>query len=60
MGTAGSAGGLVLAASLSSILASAVGHRFIPPGWITIVILLGAFTGTIGALAGSYEKERRK
>ncbi len=60
MGTAGSAGGLILAASLSSILASAVSHRFIPPGWITVVILLGAFTGTIGALAGSYEKERRK
>lgn len=60
MGTAGSAGGLALAGILSSILAEAVSHRFMPLTWITVVILLGAATGTVGALAGSYEKERRR
>lgn len=58
MGVTGSAGGLILAAILSKVLSSAVTHRFMPLSWITFVILLGAVTGTIGALAGSYEKER--
>ena len=60
MGTAGAAGGLALAAILSSILSAAVSHRFMPIAWITVVILLGTVTGTVGALAGSYEKERRR
>jgi len=60
MGTAGASGGLALAAVLSSILSTAVSHRFMPLAWITVVILLGAVTGTVGALAGSYEKERRR
>lgn len=60
MGTAGSAGGLALAAVLSAMLSAAVSHRFMPVSWITTVILLGAVTGTVGALAGSYEKERRR
>jgi len=59
MGIAGSAGGLALAAVLSAVMAGAVAHRFMPVSWMTMVILLGAVTGTIGALAGSYEKERR-
>ncbi|MCK5787020.1 MAG: permease-like cell division protein FtsX [Candidatus Sabulitectum sp.] len=58
MGIAGSAGGLALAAVLSEVLSSAVTHRFMPLSWIVLVILLGAVTGTVGALAGSYEKER--
>ncbi|MCK5132750.1 MAG: permease-like cell division protein FtsX [Candidatus Sabulitectum sp.] len=58
MGVTGSAGGLALAAILSKVLSSAVTHRFMPMSWITLVILLGAVTGTVGALAGSYEKER--
>ena len=60
MGMAGSAGGLALAAILSAILAGAVNHRFMPLSWIALVVLLGVVTGTVGALAGSYEKERRK
>ncbi len=60
MGTAGAAGGLALVAVLSSILSAAVSHRFMPIAWITAVVLLGAVTGTVGALAGSYEKERRR
>lgn len=60
MGTAGSAGGLLLVSVLSSILSVAVSHRFMPPSWIIVVLLLGSVTGTIGALAGSFEKERRK
>ncbi len=58
MGVTGSAGGLALAAVLSKVLSSAVTHRFMPFSWMTLVILLGAITGTVGALAGSYEKER--
>ncbi|MCD4706189.1 MAG: permease-like cell division protein FtsX [Candidatus Sabulitectum sp.] len=58
MGVTGSAGGLILAAIVSKVLSSAVTHRFMPLHWMTLVILLGAVTGTIGALAGSYEKER--
>lgn len=58
MGVTGSAGGLVLVAILSKVLSSAVAHRFMPLSWMTLVILLGAVTGTVGALAGSYEKER--
>jgi len=60
MGVAGSAGGLALAAILSAILSGAVAHRFMPLSWLTLVILLGAVTGTVGALAGSYERERRR
>lgn len=60
MGTAGSAGGLILAAVLSSMLSAAVSHRFMPLGWMSMVILLGALTGTVGAVAGSYEKERQR
>ena len=58
MGVTGSAGGLALAALLSQVLSSAVSHRFMPVSWMTLVILLGAVTGTVGALAGSFEKER--
>lgn len=58
MGIAGSTGGLLLAAVLSKVLSGAVAHRFMPVSWMTLVILLGAVTGTVGALAGSYEKER--
>lgn len=58
MGVIGSAGGLALSAILSKVLAGAVTHRFMPLSWMTLVILLGAVTGTVGALAGSYEKER--
>ena len=58
MGVAGSAGGLAMAAILSEVLSTAVAHRFMPISWMTLVILLGAVTGTVGALAGSYEKER--
>jgi cell division transport system permease protein len=58
MGVTGSAGGLLLAAVLSKVLSGAVTHRFMPVSWMTMVILLGAVTGTVGALAGSYEKER--
>jgi cell division transport system permease protein len=58
MGVTGSAGGLLLAAILSRVLSGAVAHRFMPLSWMTMVILLGAVTGTVGALAGSYEKER--
>ena len=58
MGIAGAAGGLALAAVLSEVLSSAVTHRFMPLSWMVLVILLGAVTGTVGALAGSYEKER--
>ncbi len=58
MGVTGSAGGLLLAAVLSKVLSGAVAHRFMPVSWMTMVILLGAVTGTVGALAGSYEKER--
>ena len=58
MGVTGAAGGLAMAAILSKVLSSAVMHRFMPLSWMTLVILLGAVTGTIGALAGSYEKER--
>lgn len=60
MGVAGSAGGLALAALLSAILSGAVAHRFMPLPWITLVVLLGAVTGTVGALAGSYEREKRR
>lgn len=60
MGVAGSAGGLALAAILSAILSGAVAHRFMPLSWLTLVILLGAVTGTVGALAGSYEREKRR
>jgi cell division transport system permease protein len=59
VGVAGSAGGLALAAVLSAVMSGAVAHRFMPLSWMALVILLGAVTGTIGALAGSYEKERR-
>ncbi|MEA3265986.1 MAG: permease-like cell division protein FtsX [Candidatus Fermentibacteria bacterium] len=58
MGVIGSAGGLAISAILSKVLAGAVTHRFMPLSWMTFVILLGAVTGTVGALAGSYEKER--
>ncbi len=58
MGVTGSAGGLVLVAILSKVLSSAVAQRFMPLSWMTLVILLCAVTGTVGALAGSYEKER--
>ncbi|MCK5841350.1 MAG: hypothetical protein KAH31_04230, partial [Candidatus Sabulitectum sp.] len=58
MGVIGSAGGLAISAILSKVLAGAVTHRFMPLSWMTLVILLGAITGTVGALAGSYEKER--
>ncbi len=58
MGVIGSAGGLAMSAILSKVLAGAVTHRFMPLSWMTLVILLGAITGTVGALAGSYEKER--
>ncbi len=58
MGVIGSAGGLAISAILSKVLAGAVSHRFMPLSWMTLVILLGAVTGTVGALAGSYEKER--
>ncbi len=58
MGMTGSACGLALTAVLSEVLSGAVTHRFMPLSWMTLVILLGAVTGTVGALAGSYEKER--
>ncbi len=60
MGVAGALGGLGLAGILSSVLSAAVSHRFMPPHWISLVVLLGAVTGTVGALAGSYEKERQR
>ncbi|PIE52358.1 hypothetical protein CSA37_06085 [Candidatus Fermentibacteria bacterium] len=60
MGIAGSAAGLAIAAGLSAFLSEAVAHRFIPLFWITLVLLLGAVTGTVGALAGSFEREKRK
>lgn len=60
MGVAGALGGLGLAGILSSVLSTAVSHRFMPPHWISLVVLLGAVTGTVGALAGSYEKERQR
>ncbi len=58
MGVTGSAGGLAMAAVISKVLSSAVTHRFMPMWWMILVILLGAVTGVVGALAGSYEKER--
>lgn len=60
VGSAGSAGGLLLTAALSALLSPAVSHGFLPVSWMTMVLMLGAVTGTIGALAGSYEKERQR
>lgn len=58
VGVAGATGGLVMAAGLSQILSDAVVHRFMPVSWMLLVVLLGAITGVVGALAGSFKKER--
>jgi len=58
VGIAGATGGLVMAAGLSQILSDAVAHRFMPVSWMLLVVLLGAITGVVGALAGSFKKER--
>lgn len=58
VGVAGASGGLILAAGLSQILSDAVSHRFMPVSWMSLVVLLGAITGVVGALAGSFKKER--
>ncbi len=58
VGITGATGGLVMAAGLSQILSDAVVHRFMPVSWMLLVVLLGAITGVVGALAGSFKKER--
>ena len=58
VGVAGAAGGLILVAGLSQILSDAVVHRFMPVSWMSLVVLLGAITGVVGALAGSFKRER--
>lgn len=58
VGVAGALGGLILVAGLSQILSDAVSHRFMPVSWMSLVVLLGAITGVVGALAGSFKRER--